>query len=60
MLIEAARRAEAAAKEMLACINEGSASCGEMREALAISKAFTWIHRRGEVCGVGASTGKAS
>ena len=40
MLIEAARRAEAAAKEMLACINEGSASCAEMRDALAISKAF--------------------
>ena len=40
MLIEAARRAEAAAKEMLACINAGSASCAEAREALAISKAF--------------------
>ena len=40
MLIEAARRAEAAAKEMLACINAGSASCAEMREALAICKAF--------------------
>ncbi len=40
MLIEAARRAEAAVKEMLACINDGSASCAEMREALGISKAF--------------------
>ena len=40
MLIEAARRAEAAAKEMLACINAGSASCSEMRDALAISKSF--------------------
>ena len=40
MLIEAARRAEAAAKEMLACINAGSASCTEVREALAVSKAF--------------------
>ena len=40
MLIEAARRAEAAAKEMLACVNEGSVSCAETREALAVSKAF--------------------
>ena len=40
MLIEAARRAEAAAKEMLALVNEGSASCAETREALAISRVF--------------------
>ena len=40
MLIEAARQAEAAAKEMLACINSGSASCPELREALAITKSF--------------------
>ena len=40
MLIEAARGAEAFAKEMLACINEGSASCEETREALEISRAF--------------------
>ena len=40
MLIEAARRAEAAAKEMLACINAGSAPCAEVREALAVSKVF--------------------
>ena len=40
MLIEAARRAEAAAKEMLALVKAGSASSEEMREALAISKAF--------------------
>ena len=40
MLIEAARRAEAAAKEMLAYVNEGSVSCAETREALAVSKAF--------------------
>ncbi len=40
MLIEAARRAEAAAKEMLAVVNEGSASCTEVREALEISRAF--------------------
>ena len=40
MLIEAARRAEAAAKEMLDCINAGSAPCTEVREALEVSKAF--------------------
>ncbi len=40
MLIEAARRAEAAAREMLACVSEGSVSCAEAREALVISKAF--------------------
>ena len=40
MLIEAARRAEAAAKEMLTCLNAGSASCVEAREALEISRAF--------------------
>ena len=39
MLIEAARRAEAAAKEMLALVNAGSASCAEAREMLAVSKA---------------------
>ena len=40
MLMEAARRAEAAAKEMLAYVNSGSASCAEMREALAVCTAF--------------------
>ena len=44
MLIEAARRAEAAAKEMLALVNAGSVSCGEMREALEVSKSFTAIN----------------
>ena len=40
MLIEAARRADAAAKEMLALVNKGAASSSEMREALAVSKSF--------------------
>ena len=39
MLIEAAHRAEAAAKDMLAGVNAGSASCAELREMLAVSKA---------------------
>ena len=43
MLIEAARRAEAAAKEMLALVNDGAASCAEMREMLEISKATVAI-----------------
>ena len=38
MLIEAARRAETAVKEMLALVNNGSASCSETRDALAVSK----------------------
>ena len=43
MLIEAARRAHAAAKEMLALVNEGAVSCAEMREMLAVSKATATI-----------------
>ena len=39
MLIEAAHRAEAAAKQLLAGVNSGSASCAELREMLAVSKA---------------------
>ena len=40
MLIEAARRAETAAKEMLACINAGPISSAEARQALEITRAF--------------------
>ena len=40
MLIETARRAEAAAKEMLTYVNDGSASCAETREALAVCTAL--------------------
>jgi hypothetical protein len=43
MLIEAARRAEAAAREILSLVNEGSASCAEMREMLTMSKATVSI-----------------
>jgi len=39
MLIDTARRSRAAAEEMLALVNEGSASCAEMREMLKESKA---------------------
>ena len=40
MLIEAARRAEAAAKEMLALVNAGAAASGELRAAMEVSKVF--------------------
>ncbi|MYJ36042.1 MAG: DUF222 domain-containing protein, partial [Acidimicrobiaceae bacterium] len=40
MLIDSARRAETAAKEMLGYVNDGSVSCAEAREALAVCKAF--------------------
>ena len=43
MLIEAARRAEANAREVLSLVNEGSASCAELREMLAVSKATVAI-----------------
>ena len=39
MLIEAARRIEAAAKEVLALVNAGDASCEEMRQMLEVFKA---------------------
>ena len=44
MLIEAARRAETAVKEMLALVNEGSMSCAETRQALAVSKAISAVN----------------
>ena len=39
MLIEAARRAHTAAREMLALVNAGDGSCAEMREMLAVTRA---------------------
>ena len=39
MSVEVARRVHAAAKELLAAVNEGSATCAEMRETLKESKA---------------------
>ena len=43
MLIEAARRIEAAAKEVLALVNAGDASCEEMRQMLEVFKAAITI-----------------
>ena len=49
MLIEAARRAETAAKEMLAIVNEGSAPCAELRQMLEVSKATMAIMSAAQV-----------
>ena len=38
MLIEAGHRAEASAREMLALLNSGTASCSRAREVLAVCK----------------------
>ena len=57
MLIEAARRAEAAAKEMLALVTEGSASCSEIREALAVSKAIAGVNSAFQTAGAAAVAG---
>ena len=38
MLVEAARRVESAAREVLALVGDGSASCAEMREVLPVLK----------------------
>ncbi len=43
MLIEAARRAEAAVKEMVAIAHDGSARTEEFRDALAITESFVRI-----------------
>ena len=58
MLIEAARRAEAAAKEMLALVTEGSASCSEILEALAVSKAIAGVNSAFQVAGAAAVAGR--
>ena len=57
MLIEAALRAEAAVKEMLALVNDGSASCAEIREALPVSKAIAGVNSAFQVAGAAAVAG---
>ena len=44
MLIEAARRAEAAVKEMLAIANGGSATTDDLRDALRVSKSIAGVN----------------
>ena len=58
MLIEAARRAEAAAREMLALVNAGEASCSEIREALGVSKALAGVNSAFQVAGAAAVAGR--
>ena len=58
MLIEAARRAEAAAKEMLALVTEGSVSCAEILDALAVSKAIAGVNSAFQVAGATAVAGR--
>jgi hypothetical protein len=58
MLIGAARRAEAAAKEMLAHVNTGSASCAEMREMLALSRATVAIISAAQTSAAAAIAGR--
>ena len=58
MLIEAARRAETAAKEMLALVTEASVSCAEILEALAVSKAIAGANSAFQVAGAAAVAGR--
>ena len=58
MLIETARQAETAAREMLAQVNDGSASSAEIREALAVSKAIAAINSAFQVAGAAAVAGQ--
>ncbi len=58
MLIEAARRAEAAVKEMLACANEGSASCSELLRGLDISKIIAGVNAAFQVSAAAAVAGR--
>ena len=58
MLIKTARRAEAAAKEMLALVNEDSVSCTEIREALAVSKAIAAVNSAFQIAGAAAVAGR--
>ena len=54
MLIESARRAEAAAKEMLALLNGGAASSAEILDALAVSKTIAGVNSTFQVAGAAA------
>ena len=58
MLIEAARRAEAAVKEMLACATEGAASCSELLEGLEISKVIDGVNAAFQVSAAASVAGR--
>ena len=58
MLIEAARRAEAAVKEMLAIANEGTATTDEFVDSLGISKSIAGINSAFQVAGAATVAGR--
>ena len=58
MLIEAARRAEAAVKEMLACADSGDATTGELRDALGVSKAIAGFNSAFQASAAAAVAGR--
>ena len=58
MLIEAARRAEAAVKEMLAIANDGSATTHDLRDALKISKAIAGVNSAFQVSAAASVAGR--
>ena len=58
MLIEAARRAEAAVKEMLACAEHGAASCSELRRGLEISKVIAGVNTAFQVSAAAVVAGR--
>ena len=58
MLIEDARRAEAAVKKMLATANDGSATTDELRDALAISKSIAGVNSAFQVSAAASVAGR--
>ncbi len=58
MLIEAARRAEAAVREMLAWADGGNVTTGELRDALAISMAISGVNSAFQVSAAGTVAGR--
>ena len=58
MLIEDARRAEAAVKKMLAIANDGSATADELREALALSKSIAGVNSAFQASAAAAVAGR--
>ncbi len=58
MLIEAARRAEAAVKEMLAIANDGSATTDDLRDALRVSKSISGVNSAFQVSAAASVAGR--
>ena len=58
MLIEAARRAEAAVKEMLACADDGTATTEDLRDALGISSAIAGVNSAFQASAAAAVAGR--